>query len=198
MFDIIKFTCSCTTTTSLNLTYRVPSTNHDNKLQVSSPFIRSSSLMCESENVMMRHPSLNQQGPPHLVDESSFSQRINNCRNNNSLQKHLSMNKSSDELYERIRSPTKINACNEENHFMHPATHGYALVNSMQNETSLRDCRNNKRDSAEAVTRFDQENSAADSDPESYLHSNSSDIDDNKNASSTSIDKMNTSMEAQN
>ena len=44
---------------------------------------------------------------------------------------------------------------------------------------------NNEGDVAEeAVTRFDQENYSADSDPESYLHSNS-DLGEQKNSVST-------------
>ena len=88
------------------------------------------------------------------------------------------MNKSSDELYERIKSP--VIASNSYDN----ANMCYGLVPS--GEPTYHDNNDDKCDVAEAITRFDQE-ASCDSDPESYLHSNS-DLEETKNTSATSID----------
>ena len=115
--------------------------------------------------------------------ESAFYHGNTNCRN--SLQKQFSINKSSDELYERIRSPI---AQAENNFFIYPnANYDCRMASGIHNGESTNNNVDNNCDTAEAVTRFDQENSA-DSDPESYLHSNS-DLEENKNNFSTSTEK---------
>jgi hypothetical protein len=163
----------------------VPSTKLDEKLQVSSPFIRASSVL-ESNNYNVPHQKHNHQIHPYVI-EHPFSHKSNNGRN--SLQKHLNRNKSSDELYERIRSPTI--ALKQSNTFVYTnSSIGYGLENSIQKEDSMDQNNDDKYDATEAITRFDQDTSA-DSDLESYLHSNS-DLEENKNSSSTtSIDNMN-------
>ena len=81
-------------------------------------------------------------------------------------------------------------ALKESNTFVYTnANTGYGLVNAMQKEDSLHQNNDDKYDATEAITRFDQDTSA-DSDPESYLHSNS-DLEENKHNSSTSIDNIN-------
>ena len=147
------------------------------------------SSVTESRNLIVQNQTHNQQVNPYLI-ENCFSHSSTNCRN--SLQKHLTMNQSSDELYERIKSPT---SCIEGNVFGHPNANtnkGYSMLNTEQKETSMHQAPiNDACDPVEeAVTRFDQENSA-DSDPESYLHSNS-DLEENKNISFASIDNNHT------
>ena len=117
--------------------------------------------------------------------ENCIARGNGNCRNN-SLQKHLSQNKSSDELYERIKSP--ITPTDNEYHpFIHPSTtttFDYHIFNGIHNRAVPHHHQNRDSNGSgaaeEEVTRFDQENSAADSDPESYLHSNS-DLEEHKN-----------------
>ena len=162
----------------------MPSTKLDEKLHVSSPFIRASSVL-ESNKYHVQHQNHIHQIHPYIT-ETPFSHKSISGRN--SLQKHLNRNKSSDELYERIRSPTM--ALKESNTFVYTnANTGYGLINAMQKEESLHQKNDDNYDATEAITRFDQDTSA-DSDPESYLHSNS-DLEENKHNSSTSIDNIN-------
>ena len=127
------------------------------------------------------HQNHNHPNHPYVIGTPCSHKSING---RNSLQKHLNRNKSSDELYERIRSPTI--ALNESNTFVYTnANIGYGLVKEDSSHLNNDD----KYDATEAITRFDQDTSA-DSDPESYLHSNS-DLEENKNISSTSIDNIN-------
>ena len=140
------------------------SSNIEHNAQVTSPFIRSSSVV-ESSNIFVQPPGYNHNG---------------NANYRNSLQKNMSMNKSSDELYERIKSPAIIS-----NSYDNPNI-SIGLVQSRERETTFHDNNDDKCDAAEAITRFDQE-ASCDSDPESYLHSNS-DLEETKNTSATSID----------
>ena len=129
----------------------------------------------------MQHSTRNQPVQPYNM-EGCFSHGNSNCRN--SLQKHLGMNKSSDELYERIRSPITQP---EDSLFIYPeANFDYRMASRIYNGDPSHQNVDGNCDTAEAVTRFDQDNSA-DSDPESYLHSNS-DLEENKNNSCTSVE----------
>jgi hypothetical protein len=115
--------------------------------------------------------------------ENCISSGNGNCRN--SLQKHLDVNKSSDELYERIKSPITPTDNGHHPFILPPATFDYHVVNGIDKNTAChqhQNAANNEGDvTEEAITRFDQENYSADSDPESYLHSNS-DLGEPKNA----------------
>ena len=153
------------------------SSTNEHNAQVASPFIRSSSVV-ETGNFFMQPASYNQNGYPYFR-ENMYGQRNANCRN--SLQKNISMNKSSDELYERIKSPAIVS-----NSYDNPNITIGLVQSRQQLETTFQDNNDDKCDAAEAITRFDQE-ASCDSDPESYLHSNS-DLEETKNTSATSID----------
>ena len=152
------------------------SSNVEHNAQVTSPFIRSSSVV-ESSNIFVQPAGYNHNGHQYFID-NTYAQRNVNYRN--SLQKNMSMNKSSDELYERIKSPAIVS-----NSYDNPNI-SIGLVQSRERETTFHDNNDDKCDAAEAITRFDQE-ASCDSDPESYLHSNS-DLEETKNTSATSID----------
>ena len=160
--------------------FRMKFSNTEQNCQVASPYIRSSSVV-ETNNIFIPRPGYNPNGYPYFTD-NNFAQMNSNCRH--SLQKHMSMNKSSDELYERIKSPA-INSNIDDNH----PNMSMGQIQSRERENMFHENNDDKCDAAEAITRFDQEVSC-DSDPESYLHSNS-DLEETKNNSAASIDLNN-------